>query len=70
MNEIYSSNIQKLKDRNKVRISTIYQKNDIGYVDEYPAGESEEDREKRDIYKYYCPICLRYFNHILISNCC
>jgi hypothetical protein len=70
MNDIYSSNIQKLKDRNKVRISTIYQKNDIAYVDEYPAGESEEDRVKRDIYKYYCPICLRYFNHILMSNCC
>lgn len=70
MNEIYSSNIQKLKDRNKVRISTIYQKNDIDYVDEYPSGHNDEERRKRDIYKYYCPICLRYFNHILVSNCC
>lgn len=24
----------------------------------------------RDKFKYYCPICLRYFNHMLISSCC
>ena len=28
------------------------------------------DRETQSIYKYYCPICLRYFNTILVSSCC
>ena len=34
--------------------------------DFYPA----EDKVERKIYKYYCPICLRYFNTILVANCC
>lgn len=32
--------------------------------------DSKEAQELRDKYKFYCPICLRYFNHMLISNCC
>ena len=24
----------------------------------------------RQEYKFYCPICLRYFNHMLVSSCC
>ena len=34
--------------------------------DFYPS----EDPLERKIFKYYCPICLRYFNHILVSTCC
>jgi hypothetical protein len=29
-----------------------------------------QDRELRRQFKYYCPICLRYFNYMLISECC
>ena len=29
-----------------------------------------QDRELRYHYKYYCPICLRYFNCMLLSQCC
>lgn len=39
-------------------------------MNEYPTGWDKEAIEKRDIFKYYCPICLRYFNHILVSDCC
>lgn len=59
-----------MKERNKVRISTNYQKSDVHWLDEYPMNQNEEDRQLRKEYKYYCPICLRYFNHILISDCC
>ena len=59
-----------MKDRNKVRINTVFLKKEIECVDDYPEGDTPEDAEKRDIFKYYCPICLRYFNHILISDCC
>ncbi len=34
--------------------------------DYYPS----EDPVARKVFKYYCPICLRYFNTILVSNCC
>lgn len=70
MREIRIKNAKSIKDRNKVRINTSYLKDQIEYVDEYPIDETEEDRNLRKIYKYYCPICLRYFNHILISDCC
>lgn len=53
-----------------MRINTIYLKKDVECVDHYPIGNSPEDIANRDIFKYYCPICLRYFNHILISDCC
>ena len=29
-----------------------------------------QERDKRYQFKYYCPICLRYFNQMLISECC
>jgi hypothetical protein len=29
-----------------------------------------EDRELRYQFKYYCPICLRYFSAMLMSQCC
>ena len=34
--------------------------------DHYPA----EDPEERKKFIYYCPVCLRYFNTILVSSCC
>ena len=68
MNEIRIKNSKSIKDRNKVRINTNFMKDQVEYVEEYPLGENEDDRQLRKIYKYYCPICLRYFNHILISD--
>ena len=34
-------------------------------MDEFP-----QTIEEQQIYKYCCPICLCYFNTILISSCC
>ena len=52
--------------RNKVRINTNVAKNSVMVRDHYPA----DDPVERKIFKYYCPICLRYFNTILVSSCC
>jgi hypothetical protein len=40
-------------------------KKDVLTKDDYPT-----DLREREIFKYCCPICLRYFNKILISSCC
>ena len=55
-----------IRERNKVRIKTKVNKKDVQIRDYYPA----HDRAERKIFKYYCPICLRYFNTILVSTCC
>ena len=34
-------------------------------IDNFPT-----DKVQQKIYKYYCPICMRYFNNILVSSCC
>ena len=46
-----------------MRVKTSIPKEAISFVDEFDPAHS-------DVYKYYCPVCLRYFNHILVSNCC
>ena len=70
MRDLHQSNIQKMKERNLVRIKTNYQKNEVHFLDEYPSADTPEDQALRDKFKFYCPICLRYYNHMLISNCC
>lgn len=40
-------------------------KKEVKFVVEYP-----QDKEQQRIFKYCCPICLRYFNTMLVSNCC
>ena len=55
-----------IRERNKVRIKTNINKRDVKARDFYPI----DDPLERKIFKYYCPICLRYFNHILVSTCC
>ena len=62
--------MKKLQIRNKVKIFTQFKKNDLETRDEYPCGLDEEGEKERQEFKYYCPICLRYFNQILISQCC
>lgn len=54
-----------MRERNKIRVKTKYLKKDILFKADYPS-----DPEERAIYKYNCPICLQYFNHILVSTCC
>ena len=54
-----------MRQRNKVRIKTKYQKRDVLFREYYPSNEAE-----RAIFKYACPVCLLYFNHILVSSCC
>lgn len=46
-----------------MRVKTSIPKGAISFVNEFDPAQS-------DVYKYYCPVCLRYFNHILVSNCC
>ena len=48
-----------------MRIKTNYTKKDVLFKEDYPTDPSE-----KAIYKYCCPICLRYFNKILVSSCC
>ena len=40
-------------------------KEDLLVVDQFP-----DTKEGQKCYKYSCPICLRYFNTILVSSCC
>jgi len=55
-----------IRARNKVRIKTKINKKDVQVRDYYPS----HDKVERKLFKYYCPICLRYFNTILVSTCC
>ena len=55
-----------IRERNKVRIRTKVSKQSIMTRDYFPANDPVE----RKIFKYYCPICLRYFNTLLLSSCC
>ena len=48
-----------------MQLVTNFTESDVKFVDEQP-----EDREGRHKYKFYCPICLRYFTHMLQSSCC
>lgn len=48
-----------------IALDSRYNLDDIVWSDFLP--ETSDDRLK---YKYYCPICLRYFNLILVSKCC
>jgi hypothetical protein len=48
-----------------MRIHTNVLKKDILFMADYSS-----DPEDRAIYKYCCPICLQYYNHMLVSTCC
>ena len=56
---------EEIRRRNKVRIKTKISKKHVKHLDEFP-----QTLEEQQIYKYCCPICLCYFNTILISSCC
>ena len=53
-----------IKESNIELITTV-DKSTIEIREFYP-----EDREERFKFRFYCPICLRYFNSMLISQCC
>jgi len=46
-------------------LNTKYQQEDVDFCDFQPT-----DKKEKANYKYYCPICLRYFNLMLLSECC
>jgi hypothetical protein len=48
-----------------VRIKTNISKKEVLVRDDYPT-----DPQEREMFKYCCPICLRYFNKMLVSSCC
>ena len=57
--------LNEIRARNKVRIKTKINKKDVLGIDNFPT-----DKQQQQVYKYYCPICMRYFNNILVSSCC
>ena len=54
-----------LPKETNLQLTTNFTEKDVKYVDEQP-----DDREGRHKFKFYCPICLRYFTHMLQSACC
>ena len=60
-----SEMIEELRAKYKVRVNTVYEKCNIIHVNEYPSFLDEQLT-----YRFCCPICLRYMNHVLISDCC
>ena len=62
---VHRVSLQEVRARNKVRIKTTVSKEDLQYVETFPTTKAEQK-----IYKYTCPICLRYFNTILVASCC
>lgn len=48
-----------------MRVNTKVAKKDLVYIDEL-----DQDSYENGVHKFCCPVCLRYFNHILESNCC
>ena len=54
-----------LKKISNIIIQTNHKLEDIECCDFLP-----QEREERYQFKYYCPICLRYFNVMLVSKCC
>lgn len=49
----------------KIVINSKFKLEDVECCDFLP-----KEREHRYQFKYYCPICLRYFNVMLQSKCC
>ena len=52
---------KKVKESNIDLVTTI-EKKSIEFREFYP-----EDKEEKFKFRFYCPICLRYFNSMLIS---
>jgi len=46
-----------------MRVRTSYKKDNLKFIDNLSELDVNE-------FKYCCPVCLRYFNHILVSSCC
>jgi hypothetical protein len=59
----YGVDLHEVRARNKMRVKTLISKDKLKFVENF-------DKDNFDVYKYCCPVCLRYFNHILVSSCC
>ena len=46
-----------------MRVKTTIPKEQIACIPQF-------NGDAFDVFKYYCPVCLRYFNHMLVSSCC
>lgn len=57
-------NVDDLLQRNKLRVETAIKKSSLKFVDFLSDLDNEEE------FKFCCPVCLRYFNHMLQSSCC
>jgi hypothetical protein len=55
--------LDEVRARNKVRIKTNISKKEVKWMETY-------DPDQAHIYKYCCPVCLMYFNTVLVSSCC
>lgn len=54
-----------VRQRNKVRIKTDVAKRDVLFRENYPTNKADQE-----VFRYECPICLMYFNTVLVSSCC
>jgi hypothetical protein len=58
-----SPQIKGAQNRNQIRVTTSVKKSQILCSNDYSEKEP-------DLYRFCCPICLRYFNHILVCSRC
>jgi len=49
-----------------VQVESKFKLEEVECVDFVSPGNVADIKK----YKYYCPICLRYFNNMLMSLCC
>ncbi len=57
--------VEPVKVSNIELVTTIASAKDIEFREFYP-----EEREEKYKFRFYCPICLRYFSSMLMSQCC
>lgn len=55
-----NSALTEVRQRSPVRVNTMYDKESIRFVADYPF-----ELDEQMTFRYCCPICLRYFNNIL-----
>lgn len=68
LNSHESQMLDRLKSkRSNVRVKSKFSTEEVEFVDFIIPEHGKELGAK---YKFYCPICLRYFTHILLTTCC
>jgi len=49
-----------------LRINTVMKEDDVKFLDFIPLDNPVLQRD----YPFVCPVCFRYFNQIMVSDCC